>query len=160
MRVVNYSPLSGVRVFVFVLLGIIGCASIPSHQKQQINQKKVYYEPDFVAIEGTLTREVFPGPPEYEDISQGDKPEPFWILNISPAVTVLPKNGDDEHGLYPHEPDVRKMQLVFDYDKVSPKKFALKPGQKVLITGTLFHSVTIHHRTDVLLEVKNIESRK
>jgi hypothetical protein len=44
------------------------------------------------SLTGALTRQVFPGPPNYEDVRQGDKPEPAYILTL-PAPICL--TGDE-----------------------------------------------------------------
>ncbi len=33
------------------------------------------YEPNIVTLSGTLVRKTFPGPPNYESVKKGDKPE-------------------------------------------------------------------------------------
>jgi hypothetical protein len=43
-------------------------------------------------LEGTLTREVFLGPPNYRDIRKGDKPELAYILRLSKPICV---SGDE-----------------------------------------------------------------
>src|SRR5688572_11932754 len=47
------------------------------------------YEPETVSIYGTLAQETLPGPPNYESIESGDKPETYYFLNLaSPICTA------------------------------------------------------------------------
>jgi len=39
-------------------------------------------------FEGTLTRKIFPGPPNYEDVRQGDRPEPAYILTVKQPFCI------------------------------------------------------------------------
>jgi hypothetical protein len=45
------------------------------------------------SFEGKLTHKVFPGPPNYEDVRKGDKPEPSYILQLPKRTCV---SGSDE----------------------------------------------------------------
>ena len=144
---------------VFLLLTVSACSSTPTHKNGQ-HKNEAYYEPEVVRLKGKLSFETFPGPPEYASIKDGDKPESFWILNLDPPITISAKGGNDKDGTYPLEASVRRLQLIFDYDKVFPKNFDLKKDKIVRVTGSLFHSSTIHHRTDVLVWLQNVEPEK
>ena len=150
-------------LFVFVLLVQIVCSTSwaqSSKENNQKNQTAAYYEPEISTLSGTVFAEIFPGPPEYFDIKQGDKPEKFWILKLNKPITVSAKNGDEEQGVCPLERNVTRLQLVFNFPTVSPQKFGLHSGKVIAVTGTLFHSITIHHRTDVLVFVEKISPVK
>src|SRR5262245_14381421 len=63
------------------------------------------YEPSVVKLTGTLVRKTFPGPPNYEDISRGDRPETYWLLVLSrPACVDADKAQPD---LNPAHDDIR-----------------------------------------------------
>jgi hypothetical protein len=49
-----------------------------------------------VYVTGTLTRQVFPGPPGYESIAQGDTPEIYYVLKLDPATCVEQDPTDSE----------------------------------------------------------------
>lgn len=120
-------------------------------------QAQAFYNPEIAALEGTLTHETFPGPPEFESVKRGDRPESFWILNLKHPITVLPKNGDEAQGVYPQEPDIRKLQLIIDEEKISPEKLGFKAGLRCRVTGVLYHQATIHHRTKVLMAMEKAD---
>src|SRR6516225_3431356 len=43
-------------------------------------------QPDALSFTGTLSNQVFPGPPNYEDIKKGDKPERAYILKLDAPI--------------------------------------------------------------------------
>ena len=108
-----------------------------------------------VTIRGTLTRQVFPGPPNYESIAHGDTPETYYVLRLNPAACVAANPPD------PDEPAVRNltnMQLML----TGPEQYSLlRPllDKQVSLSGTLFAAITGHHHTPVLLEDVQLEGQ-
>ena len=105
------------------------------------------YEPEQVALSGTLHRATFPGRPNFESIADGDEAETGFYLTLGQAICTE-GNGDPER-----EPrkDVREIQLV-----LTPAQYAaLRPqlGKQVQLRGKMFSSFTGHHHADVLLRV-------
>lgn len=116
------------------------------------------YEPNRVTLSGGIVEKTFPGPPNYEDVSEGDKPEAIWMLRLSQHVNVIATQ-DDDPLLYWTEHGVREMQLVFVHalNKKSYADYREMLGRRVTITGELFHSINWHHRTKVLVVVLDIQ---
>ena len=116
------------------------------------------YEPEEVSLQGVIRRQTFPGPPNYENIAKGDKPETYWILELSGPVNVAETKGSD---LDVAESDVRSVQLVFEI--LSEKSYKDYPdfvGKHVTVTGQLFHSISGHHKTKVLIKVRSIKKER
>lgn len=110
------------------------------------------YEPAEVRVSGTLSKTVVPGPPNYQSVRRGDQPETIWVLTLDKAVCVT-GNTDDVNEA---EQSVTDLQLV-----LQPSHFAQlrrMRGRKIHVSaaGKLFHAHTAHHRTKVLLDVKEI----
>ncbi len=110
------------------------------------------YEPAEVTLTGVVQLQTFPGRPNYEDVSKGDEPEVYWILHLSCAVDVVGANGDD---INVSEGDVREIQLVLSPEEYT--KYGALAGERVVVTGSLFHSITAHHKTAVLLRVRDMK---
>jgi uncharacterized protein DUF4431 len=108
-----------------------------------------------VSVSGTLRSRVFPGPPNYESIKRGDRPETAIIVTLtSPTCTTSTSATPDD--LSTPETDIREMQLVLT--KPSDWKLAKRLlGKPVVLTGILFHAHTGHHRTKVLLSVSELK---
>ena len=113
----------------------------------------VYYEPKSVELNGTIITLKFPGPPNYESIKNGDADEtgPYLILNNPIDVRLVPKvqMSNDEP-----ENNVKIIQLVV-YNSKDWKK--VKQGNYVHITGKLFHALSGHHHTRILLTINKIK---
>lgn len=110
------------------------------------------YEPAEVGLAGVIARETFPGRPNYESVEAGDEPETVWVLALEKPVCVDGANGDDTNV---SERGVRRLQLVLSRDQYAAYGSLL--GMKVRVCGTLFHAITGHHHTSVLITVSRIE---
>jgi len=114
--------------------GLITVATLVASVSSSVGQSKsqthrLSYEPAVVTLEGTLVRRTFPGPPNYESIRKGDRPETAWILELGAPVCVYPDSA---------EPDILW-------------------GKEVIVMGTLYGVHTGHHHTPVLLTIESIE---
>lgn len=108
------------------------------------------YEPEVVELTGKVERVVFPGPPNYESVKDGDRPESYYVLFLPKSVCV---QGDPKDEMNSEtEKNIKSMQLIIsDYKKYRPLL-----GKKVTVKGTLMHAITGHHHTNVLLEVESM----
>jgi uncharacterized protein DUF4431 len=135
-----------------LMLALVSITNVAALAQSKSSEGCLSYEPTVVSLKGKLVRKKFPGPPEYESIRKGDKPETFWLLTLERPLCM---NEDRE------QPDINAA-----YDGILEVQLVLVPaqyrqyrnlvGQKILATGSLFGEHTIHHRTAVLLTVTNI----
>lgn len=105
------------------------------------------YEPVDTTLSGTLTRQVFPGPPSFEDVVTGDEPQVGFYLSLSEPLCM---NGNDHEGDVSVEDNETLVQLVLqtsDYDKLRPYL-----DQPVVLKGSLFGAVSGYHHTQVLMQ--------
>jgi hypothetical protein len=101
-----------------------------------------------VELAGTLTRRTFPGPPNYESVARGDRPETTWLLRLDQPACVAADASDDA-GFNVAVASVQDIQLA-----VTPEQFQRyrdRVGRRVSLAGTLFGAETGHHHTPVLL---------
>jgi hypothetical protein len=106
------------------------------------------YEPKLVKVSGVVERDTFSGRPNYESIKDGDEIEVYWILKLSKSICVIGKPGDD---INESEDNIVELQLVMTENQY--KQYRGFIGHKVIVSGTLFHSITAHHKTTVLINV-------
>ncbi len=110
-----------------------------------------------VSLTGTISSRVFAGPPNYESIKRGDRKETAIILSLaSPVCTTA---NDTANSFDVAETDIREVQLVI----TKPEHWkALKRlrGKPVVISGTLFHAHTGHHRTKILITVAELNLKQ
>jgi hypothetical protein len=106
-----------------------------------------------VQLTGTISRKTFPGPPNYESVRRGDKPETYWILHLARPICTT-ATADDEA-----ESSVTDLQLILPLGMPSKDYAHLKKflGRKdVMVVGKLMHAISGHHHTPVLVEVKTM----
>jgi hypothetical protein len=130
-----------------LLLLLLTTSVYASAQRQEC----LAYEPEAVQLIGKIHKQTFPGPPNYESIRKGDKPETYWVLHLPDTVCTQP-SADNEG-----EDNVTDLQLT-----LTPKQYALYRkflGHRVNVKGKLSHAITGHHHTPVLMEVIDISSR-
>ena len=111
------------------------------------------YQPKTVHLSGKLVRETHPGPPNYENIRKGDKAETIWVLRLSLPICVVAR--DD---ISVREEDQKEVQLALAAEQF--KKYRKLIGQKVFVTGTLFHAHTGHHHKLLLLTLSEMRKTR
>ncbi|HEY0379041.1 MAG TPA: DUF4431 domain-containing protein [Pyrinomonadaceae bacterium] len=136
------------KIFTLLSLLIATAAAAPA-------QSCLSYEPAEVQLSGTLSKQVVPGPPNYESVRRGDKPETIWILTLDKAVCVT-GNTDDVNE---PEQNVTDLQLALQQDQFAQLRRVTGRKVHAAASGKLFHAHTAHHRTKVLLDVKEIEKQ-
>ena len=108
------------------------------------------HEPEKVDLIGILHREVVPGPPNYENIMAGDRPETVWF------VTVLEQSiaqNDDRASSNGGQPVSERIQLLLPENRYNDLL-----NRKVVASGTLFDAHTVHHHTPVLMFVTKVRT--
>ncbi len=109
-----------------------------------------------VTFTGTVSRETFPGPPNYESIDDGDTPETCWILTISTPQCVTTESMEDG-ALDEVAKSITRFQLVFEDASIYNSQKDLV-GNAAVVDGQLFVGVSGHHHTKALVSVKSIKS--
>jgi uncharacterized membrane protein YhaH (DUF805 family) len=100
------------------------------------------------SLEGKLTMVTFPGPPNYEDVTQGDKPEVNYILESNRSFCVFSDLGSVD--------DVTQAQIMPLNNTVGSRMEALL-GQKVRVQlSDQYTAHTGHHHAPFLATVKSI----
>ncbi|MDB5050366.1 MAG: hypothetical protein JWO30_3437 [Fibrobacteres bacterium] len=118
--------------------------------------KCLEFEPDTVEFVGTVYMKVFPGKPEYEDTLKGDEKDPQWMLRMSGPICI---NGSGSGDI--NDPNMDPVGSIQDIQLVVPNDTLREMAEKSIsketrLKGTLFHGITIHHRTEALLWVVSI----
>ncbi len=137
--------------FVFVCF-IFLFSILSTHANQHVN-----FEPTKVELSGHIQVQVFPGPPNYESIKNGDEIERHFYLALNNPVDVLltvndKKSNINSENIY----NVKILQLVIMNENYMPILQRMGVTDKVKIIGTLFQRHTGHHHSRVLLQVEQI----
>ena len=100
-----------------------------------------------VILTGRVILRTYPGPPNYEDIRRGDRPETQLILILPRPICA---EGRGISGMPLHIDDVSEITLV-----PSEEVPRIRPvGSVFTVSGTLFEAHTGHHRTKLLLTLR------
>jgi hypothetical protein len=121
----------------------------------------LHYEPAIVELTGIIEQQTFPGPPGYESIASGDDIEKGWYLRLSEPVDVVATKIDAPSASSETEKDVKIMQLT--WNSSGPEKAirsATKAKKKVRLKGHLFHRLSGHHHSRVLMWVNKLNEIK
>ena len=118
--------------------------------------------PSIVKLVGTITNVIFPGPPNYKSVAKGDEPEHYWILKLGSHIDVAE---DRVECPVPEasrpQMNVSNLQLNLDVylnaDYAAYQKFM---GKRVEVTGELTQAYTVHHKTPVMIWVRDIQLAK
>lgn len=104
-----------------------------------------------VTLTGRVITRTYPGPPNYEDIKRGDRPETQLILLLpKPICAVGPGIGGTREAPLRVD-DVKEITLV-PSDAV-PR---IRPTGKVYtVSGSIFEAFTGHHRTKLLMTLSS-----
>lgn len=113
------------------------------------------YEPAVVKLKGTLISRTFPGPPEYSSISRGDRAERALLLLLDEPICVEGNKSSDINTEWESDVVLVHVAPTSGYN-ISDELM----NKKVIVTGTLFHSITGHHRTKVLILTGSVKLEK
>jgi len=108
------------------------------------------YEPSVVNLHGTIKVAKAFGAPGYGEDPKHDAKEHYLQLVLDEPICVVGALENDPDAESEH--DVRNIQLVFPAKSFNRALL----GKPVTPTGKLFHQITGHHHTRVLMTVDSI----
>jgi hypothetical protein len=109
------------------ILALIGAFSVMPVWAYEVRDCFRYEE---VQLTGTLVRQTYPGPPDYESVTKGDQPQVIWVLLLEQGMCVV-----DEYPSYPRVYREREIQLIVEPEQYQRYKRLL--GKKVVALGEL-----------------------
>jgi len=120
--------------------------------KSKENPKEIL-DGQSVTLYGRIIEELFPGPPNYESINNGDRPQFYWVLYINNPVGIVTRSFESE--------ELKDLGNSCSFQLVVPSKFYDDKndviGKFVKVTGQMFIGHSGHHKTKALLDTKLIE---
>lgn len=129
---------------IFIAAQVIAACVVSAHASEAC---LTYANSELV---GTLVRQTFAEQPNYESIAAGDAPATYFF--VKGAKSFCATAGADTTA-EPGVRNIRTVQLVF----TSPSAYdQLRPwlGRSVRCRGSLFHAISGHHHSRVLLQVE------
>jgi Domain of unknown function (DUF4431) len=130
---------------------IIGSASLARAACLDVRQ------PDPLFFTGTLNYQLFPGPPNYEDIKRGDKPERAHILKLDQPICATGDEFLDGKEMFD------RVQLLPDDSSATGRAAAQSlqslDGKRVVVSGKSgFGAQTGHHHAPLLMTLVSIKA--
>lgn len=105
-----------------------------------------------VTLTGTLVRQTYPGPPDYEDITKGDEPRVIWVLLLESGICAI-----DPDARYPREHYQREIQLRVRSDQYTRYRPLL--GRRIDVVGNLRHGEARDDKR-LVIEAEGIVARR
>ncbi|QYH17517.1 DUF4431 domain-containing protein [Enterobacter sp. DNB-S2] len=124
-----------------------------SRFKGKQNLPKDLYEGQNTTLYGKVREEVFPGPPNYESINDGDEPQFYWILYVNEPIKLAGRSMEDD-SLY-EKGSSCMFQLCLTREIYDKRLDIL--NKYVSVQGEIFLGHTGHHKTKALLDVNTIK---
>ncbi len=118
-----------------IIIGLLGIA--PS--TRAVEYSCLQYGP--IQLSGTLVRQTYAGPPDYESVTKGDEPQVIWLLQLDQRVCV------EASSRYPREPSQIEVELALTADQYQEYRM---PGRKIIATGELIHGGANYRKRLVL----------
>ena len=112
------------------------------------------YDDPSVTLSGTAFSRIYLGPPGYGETPAQDTREPALLLLLDAPICVKASPHpelDNNSG----ESNLILVQLAAVH--VSPDVLWKADGRRVSVRGSLYHALTGHHRTPVLMDVYSME---
>jgi len=103
-----------------------------------------------LAFNGTLNYRIFPGPPNYENVKKGDKPEPAYIIKLDTPICAI---GDE---FLDGKETFDRVQILMDDSSQAGRtlwqSLGQMDGKRVAVTGKSgFGAQTGHHHAPLLM---------
>lgn len=143
-----------IRHFAITAAVVIAVGLLPLKASNAAESECLEYRPATVTLTGTIIRHIDYGPPNYGEDPAHDAKEVYWYLQLDDPVCV---NGKKDHSEEMEgEKNVRKAQIVYLNGYPRGDNWI---NHRASITGTLFHAITGHHHTKVLIEAGKTDMR-
>jgi hypothetical protein len=132
---------------------IVVCASVLLASAAGSAAHCLRYLPSKVSVTGTVFERTDWGPPNYREDPAHDRPEPHDYIRLDTPLCVFGVPGDAPDDIT--EKNVSIMELAWDSEEWPIPNVV---GRHVLLTGGLFHAISGHHHTRVLLMVSRVRA--
>lgn len=103
-----------------------------------------------ISLTGTLVRQTYAGPPDYESVTKGDEPRVIWVLQLDRYICV------DATARFPREPIAQEIEVALTTEQSAQYRELL--GQRIVATGELRHGGANYQKRLVLMvtDIKQI----
>ena len=82
------AKLATVRYLGFITISLVLLLTADTVFGRTPTERTFEYEPKVVTLSGTLLTRSYPGPPNYESVINGDRPERVWLIRLPYAISM------------------------------------------------------------------------
>ncbi|HVH66449.1 MAG TPA: DUF4431 domain-containing protein [Gemmatimonadales bacterium] len=136
----------------FVALLATGTPPSPTPPRPSGSDSCYHYAPAPIELTGRLIQRTLPGPPNYQSIARGDRPQVVDLLILdAPICTVADYNGSNTDAFQGQDTvQVRRADATWrDVRRLT--------GQRVTVTGTLAEWALGKDHTPVLIDPTKVQ---
>lgn len=127
--------------------------------RKEITSHQTYNSSKQIVLSGKMSLKLFPGPPEYSSVDNGDREDYCWVLELDQPSFLLALNMPVDELSLSLDDIVRRADaklVLISSDKKWRNICQQYKNQKVFVRGSLFHAHTAHHYTPMLIEADEI----
>jgi|GEM_PF-3405447 len=101
---------------------------------------------DTISLRGSLSKEVYFGPPNYGETPEIDKKEQVYFLWLEEKISISgPSNAIQSEAL---EQDKIQLLKIFKPAELPPC---------IIVTGDIFEAISGHHRAQIMMNVRDVK---
>ncbi len=115
------------------------------------------YDPQVVTLTGILDTRIYAGAPNYESVKKGDRPNQIWLIKLPHPISMNPDL--DPMSFNEKETGIKELHVILT-DLKDEKILRGHKGERVTLSGQIFHAHTIHHPLPLLMDVKGYKLHK
>lgn len=153
----------GIGVIVSMIIAVMGVLFSQNIRRKVFRSKNSLFlensnvpnellEGQFTTLFGKVREEVFPGPPNYESINNGDRPQFYWVLYMNSPISLVGRSM--ENGALYENGNSCMFQLNLT-DAIYENRLDIL-GKYVKVDGDIFFGHSGHHKTKAVLNVNSI----
>jgi hypothetical protein len=96
-----------------------------------------------VSLVGTLVRQTYAGPPDFESVTKGDEPQVIWILQLDERTCVYSQSREAR--------EYEQHEVQLQWNGKQPTNYLKLLGKRLVIDGALIRGGAQHDKRLVLI---------
>jgi hypothetical protein len=133
---------------------ILVAASAPVPARPAVADSCYHYRPASVSLSGRLLQRTLPGPPNYQSIARGDRPQVVDLLILdAPICTIADYKDSPNTDAFQGQDTIQVRRAESTWREVRRLS-----GRRVVVTGTLAEWALGPDRTPVVIDPTEVRS--
>lgn len=133
---------------------ILVAAGAPAPARPGVSDSCYHYRPASVSLSGRLIQRTLPGPPNYQSVARGDRPQVVDLLILDAPICTIPDYKDSPNtDAFQGQDTIQVRRAESTWREVRRLS-----GQRVVVKGTLAEWALGPDRTPVVLDPTEVRS--